>query len=216
MSWAGNGSLLLWLEPAPDQRLCKEPPLLCLLHLCSTSVQLQWQTATKTPHIFCLKPNWTFQVSLRQMRRINSASQTTFGGISCIAICKYFLKTWCFSLAISIHLSPSEGGTNHFPLPLFRQLFSTQKLWFCHNILSGVHANLHAHSIPDPSNLSFSVFLCVTSHLAVLKCFSGFFFKLHPCPIHIGLFANLTSFSQWSAVIFVFISKLPKVPNRVC
>lgn len=81
-----------------------------------------------------------------------------------------------------------EGQTTS-PLSLFRHLFSTQKFWFCHNILLGAHANLHAHGIPDDHfNLSFSVLLCVTSGLAVLKFHFCFFFKLHSCPIHIGLF----------------------------
>lgn len=53
------------------------------------------------------------------MRRINSSSQTTFEGTSCIAIRKY-LKTRNAGVILwqwNIHLSPPEGGTNQFPRP---------------------------------------------------------------------------------------------------
>lgn len=73
-----------------------------------------------------------------------------------------------------------EGQTNS-PVPLFRHLFSTHTLWFCHNILLGAHVTLPAHDIPDdPSSLSFSALLCVTSHLAELKCISVSSYALVP------------------------------------
>lgn len=182
-----------WLEPAPEQGLRKEPPLLCLLNLCFTSTQLQWQTATKTPHSFCLKHNWTFQVGLTQMKRLNSSSQITFGGISCIVICKY-LKTINAGVILrqwNIHLSPPEGGTNHFPTP------PLQTSVFNSKIVVSLLPQHPAGSSCQPACLcypwwSFQSFVSCSSMcnftFACVKVHFCFFFRLPSRPIHIGLF----------------------------